>query len=35
VGENPGSKLEKAQKYGATILNEDAFLGLLRKHGAA
>ena len=34
VGENPGSKLEKAQKYGATILNEDDFLELLRKHGA-
>jgi DNA ligase (NAD+) len=35
VGENPGSKVEKAQKYGTKILNEDAFLKLLRKHGAA
>ena len=32
VGENPGSKLEKAQKYGTTVLDEGAFLALLRKH---
>ena len=35
VGESPGSKLEKAQRYGTTILNNDEFMALLRQHGAA
>jgi DNA ligase (NAD+) len=34
VGESPGSKLAKAEKYGTQVLDEDAFLALLRKHGA-
>jgi DNA ligase (NAD+) len=29
VGENAGSKLAKAQELGVTILDEDAFRGLL------
>ena len=29
VGENPGSKLEKAQSLGITVLDEAAFSGLL------
>ena len=29
VGENPGSKLEKAQKYGVIILTEDEFMSML------
>lgn len=29
VGENPGSKLEKAQSLGITVLDEAAFLNLL------
>jgi DNA ligase (NAD+) len=29
VGESPGSKLQKAKELGVTILQEDAFLGLL------
>ncbi len=35
VGEKPGSKLEKAQKYGTQILNDEEFMALLRQHGAA
>jgi DNA ligase (NAD+) len=34
VGENPGSKVEKAAKYGTPTLDEDAFLALLKQHGA-
>ena len=34
VGERPGSKLKKAQKTGTTILSEEAFMALLRQHGA-
>ena len=30
VGENPGSKLQKAQKLGATVVTEPEFLDLLR-----
>jgi DNA ligase (NAD+) len=33
AGADPGSKLQQAQAYGATILDEEAFLGLLRQHG--
>ncbi len=33
AGADPGSKLQKAQSYGITILNEDDFLDLLRNHG--
>ena len=32
VGENPGSKLAKAEQLGVTQLNEDAFVHLL-EHG--
>jgi DNA ligase (NAD+) len=35
VGESPGSKLAKAQQYGTKILDERAFLALLKKHRAA
>ncbi len=34
VGENPGSKLEKARQYGTEVLDGEAFQALLRKHGA-
>jgi DNA ligase (NAD+) len=33
AGADPGSKLQKAQSYGTTVLYEDAFLALLRQHG--
>jgi DNA ligase (NAD+) len=33
AGADPGAKLQKAQKYGTTILNEEQFLRLLREHG--
>ena len=33
AGGDPGAKLQKAQKYGATILDEEQFLRLLREHG--
>jgi DNA ligase (NAD+) len=34
AGESPGSKLQKAQRYGTKLLNEQEFLALLRQHGA-
>jgi DNA ligase (NAD+) len=34
AGADPGSKLQKAQSYGIEVLDEDAFLKLVRKHGA-
>jgi DNA ligase (NAD+) len=34
VGENPGSKVAKAQQYGTKILTEKEFVALLKKHGA-
>ncbi|MFN3692435.1 MAG: helix-hairpin-helix domain-containing protein, partial [Fervidobacterium sp.] len=33
-GENPGSKLEKAKKFGIKILNEDEFFNMLFQKGA-
>ncbi len=33
VGEDPGSKLAQAERYGIPRLNEEEFLELLRKHG--
>jgi DNA ligase (NAD+) len=33
AGADPGSKLQKAQSYGITILDEDQFLRLLGEHG--
>jgi DNA ligase (NAD+) len=35
AGEKPGSKLEKAQKYGTEVLADEQFMELLRRHGAA
>jgi len=32
VGENPGSKLEKAKEWGIKILNESEFNNLIKKH---
>ncbi|MEX0682524.1 MAG: NAD-dependent DNA ligase LigA [Dehalococcoidia bacterium] len=34
VGADPGSKAAKAESYGIEIMDEDAFLALLKKHGA-
>jgi DNA ligase (NAD+) len=34
VGESPGSKLAKAEKYGTKVLSDQAFMKLLKKHGA-
>ncbi|MGB2694405.1 MAG: NAD-dependent DNA ligase LigA [Dehalococcoidia bacterium] len=34
VGGSPGSKVEKARKYGTEILEEKAFMALLNRHGA-
>ena len=33
VGENPGSKYDKARALGVPLLDEQAFLDLLRRHG--
>ncbi len=35
VGEDPGAKADKARELGVTMLDEAAFLDLLRAHGAA
>jgi DNA ligase (NAD+) len=34
VGESPGSKLQKGQRYGTKLLSEEEFLELLRQHEA-
>ena len=34
AGESPGSKLQKAQRYGTKLLGEQEFRELLRQHGA-
>jgi len=31
VGEDPGSKLDKAQKLGLTIIDEEAFLKMVKR----
>ena len=31
VGENPGSKYNKAQKLGVNIIDEESFIGLLEE----
>ena len=33
AGADPGSKIQKAESYGITMLDEDSFLRLLREHG--
>ena len=33
AGADPGSKLAKAEGYGIPILDELAFLGMMREHG--
>ncbi len=33
AGADPGSKLQKAQSYGISVLNEDDFLEMVRGHG--
>ncbi|HEX5139339.1 MAG TPA: NAD-dependent DNA ligase LigA [Dehalococcoidia bacterium] len=35
AGENPGSKLTKAQEYGTTVLDEDGFKALLSEKGVS
>jgi DNA ligase (NAD+) len=35
AGSDPGSKLQKAEKNGTTILKEDQFLRLLKEHGVS
>jgi DNA ligase (NAD+) len=35
AGENPGSKLAKAEEYGVTVLDEDGFARLLEERGAS
>jgi len=35
VGEDPGSKADRARELGVPMLDEAAFLKLLREHGAA
>ncbi|KPK47894.1 MAG: hypothetical protein AMJ77_01675 [Dehalococcoidia bacterium SM23_28_2] len=34
VGESPGTKLQKAERYGTRLLSEQELLELLRQHGA-
>jgi len=34
VGESPGTKLQKAERYGTKLLSEQELLELLRQHGA-
>ncbi len=34
VGENPGSKLERAREEQVEVMDEEAFVGLLEEHGA-
>jgi DNA ligase (NAD+) len=35
AGENPGSKLEKALKYGTEVLGDNEFMSLLERHSTA